>query len=116
MIGLRATGGSAVRARARVVATSRLSARAWWMRAMLRAGRASACAVCALAVLPGPASAAPATAPSLAAATAAIPIPSALVNTIDTSRWSPASPDPSGLAYDATANRLLVSDGEVDEM
>jgi hypothetical protein len=41
---------------------------------------------------------------------------SSLVNTIDTSRWSPASPDPSGLAYDSVANRLLVVDGEVDEM
>src|SRR3954465_7800658 len=82
---------------------------------MIHAGRAG-CAACGLAIPPGPASAAPTTAPSLAAATAAIPIPSALVNTIDTSRWSPASPDPSGLAYDATANRLLVSDGEVDEM
>jgi len=38
------------------------------------------------------------------------------VNTIDTSRWSPASPDPSGLAYDSNTKRLLVSDGEVDEM
>jgi hypothetical protein len=116
MIRLRAAGRSAVRLRARVIATPRVSARSWRSRAMIRAARASACAVCAFAVLPGSASAAPITASSLAAATAAIPIPSALVNTIDTSRWSPASPDPSGLAYDATANRLLVSDGEVDEM
>src|SRR5215212_7433983 len=55
---------------------------------------------------------------SAAAATEALaaPVPSSLVNTIDTSRWSPASPDPSGLAYDSTSNRLLVADGEVDEM
>lgn len=42
--------------------------------------------------------------------------PSSLVNTIETWRWSPPSPDPSGLAYDPVANRLLVVDGEVDEM
>jgi hypothetical protein len=41
---------------------------------------------------------------------------SSLVRTIDTSRWVPASPDPSGLDYDAARSRLLVSDGEVDEM
>jgi len=38
------------------------------------------------------------------------------VNTIDTSRWSPPSPDPSALAYDSTQDRLLVTDGEVEEM
>jgi uncharacterized protein YjiK len=54
------------------------------------------------------------TAPLATASTAALS--SSLVNTIDTSRWSPSSPDPSGLAYDPTTNRLLVSDGEVDEM
>jgi len=43
-------------------------------------------------------------------------VPSSLVNTIDTSTWSPASPDPSGLAYNPATNRLVVSDGEVDEM
>lgn len=43
-------------------------------------------------------------------------LPSTLVNTIETWRWSPASPDPSGLAYDSAANRLIVVDGEVDEM
>ena len=46
----------------------------------------------------------------------AAPVPSSLVNTIKTSRWGPASPDPSGIAYDPRANRLLVVDGEVDEM
>jgi DNA-binding beta-propeller fold protein YncE len=46
----------------------------------------------------------------------AAPIPSSLVKTIKTSRWSPASPDPSGIAYDSLADRLLVVDGEVDEM
>lgn len=39
-----------------------------------------------------------------------------LVNTIETWRWSPPSPDPSGLAYDSVANRLVVVDGEVEEM
>jgi SdiA-regulated len=46
----------------------------------------------------------------------AAPLQSSLVNTIRTSQWSPASPDPSGIAYDSLANRLLVVDGEVDEM
>jgi hypothetical protein len=53
---------------------------------------------------------------SQAPAAAATIVSSALVHTIDTSLWSPPSPDPSGLAYDATRNRLLVSDGEVEEM
>jgi DNA-binding beta-propeller fold protein YncE len=48
-----------------------------------------------------------------------------LVNTIDTSRWSPPSPDPAGLtfrpAYTSSAGvavpaRILLSDAEVDEM
>jgi uncharacterized protein YjiK len=46
----------------------------------------------------------------------AAPLQSSLVNTIKTSQWSPASPDPSGIAYDSVARRLLVVDGEVDEM
>jgi uncharacterized protein YjiK len=46
----------------------------------------------------------------------AAPVPSSLVNTIETWRWSPPSPDPSGIAYNSTSKRLLVSDGEVDEM
>jgi hypothetical protein len=50
-------------------------------------------------------------APATTATAAAVP--STLLNTIDTSRWSPPSPDPSGLAYDPATNRLLVSDGEV---
>jgi hypothetical protein len=47
---------------------------------------------------------------------AAATLPSSLVHTIDTSRWSIPSPDPSGLAYDTSTKRLLVGDGEVDEM
>ncbi|MBD2355861.1 carboxypeptidase regulatory-like domain-containing protein [Tolypothrix sp. FACHB-123] len=39
-----------------------------------------------------------------------------LRRTIDTSRFSPASPDPSGIAYDPYTNRLVIVDGEVEEM
>jgi len=39
-----------------------------------------------------------------------------LVNTIDTSVWSPPSPDPAGLAYDSANDYLVVSDSEVNEM
>ncbi|BAY24263.1 hypothetical protein NIES2100_40570 [Calothrix sp. NIES-2100] len=39
-----------------------------------------------------------------------------LVRTIDTSVFSPSSPDPSGIAYNPYTNRLLIADGEVDEM
>jgi hypothetical protein len=39
-----------------------------------------------------------------------------LLQTVQTSAWSPGSPDPSGLDYlPAPHNRLVVSDGEVDE-
>ncbi len=38
-----------------------------------------------------------------------------LVHTIDTSAFSPPSPDPSGMAYLPASNTLLMSDGEVDE-
>jgi hypothetical protein len=48
--------------------------------------------------------------PATAASTAT------LLQTVDTSSWSPASPDPSGLEYlPAPHDRLVVSDGEVDE-
>jgi hypothetical protein len=36
--------------------------------------------------------------------------------TIDTSQFSPPSPDPAGLTYLSTVNRLLIADSEVDEM
>lgn len=45
-----------------------------------------------------------------------------LVRTVKTFEWSPPSPDPSDIAYISstpyllTGNRLLISDGEVDEM
>src|ERR671925_1373223 len=50
------------------------------------------------------------------ASLAATSLSSSLVNTIETWRWSPQSPDPSGLTYDPATNRLLVVDGEVEEM
>jgi hypothetical protein len=40
----------------------------------------------------------------------------ALVQTIDTSAYSPSSPDPSGIAYMPAQDRFLISDSEVDEM
>jgi uncharacterized protein YjiK len=43
-------------------------------------------------------------------------ITASLVRTIDTSQWSPPSPDPSGLAYLPASGTLLVADGEVNEM
>ncbi len=39
-----------------------------------------------------------------------------LVQTTDTSQWSPPSPDPSGITYWSDHDTLLVVDGEVDEM
>jgi uncharacterized protein YjiK len=38
-----------------------------------------------------------------------------LVHTIDTSSFNPPNPDPTGLAYDSSANTLLIGDSEVDE-
>lgn len=40
----------------------------------------------------------------------------AAFRTTQTSAWSPPSPDPSGIDYSAKLKRLLVSDGEVEEM
>jgi hypothetical protein len=53
-------------------------------------------------------------------AAAATPVRAAstatLLQTVHTSLWAPASPDPSGLEYlPAPHNRLVVADGEVDE-
>src|SRR3990172_2099611 len=39
-----------------------------------------------------------------------------LIRTIDTSRFSPPSPDPSGLEFVNATGRLIISDGEVEEM
>jgi hypothetical protein len=53
---------------------------------------------------------------TLVAVAAATPTASAtLVKTILTSRLSPASPDPSGISYIPSLDRLWVTDGEVDE-
>lgn len=38
------------------------------------------------------------------------------IRTSQTSIWSPPSPDPSGIDYSAKLKRLLISDGEVEEM
>ena len=46
----------------------------------------------------------------------AVTTPATLVRIIDTSQWSPPSPDPSGIAYLPDSNRLMISDGEVEEM
>ena len=50
------------------------------------------------------------------AAPAATTAEGTLIRTIDTSQFSPPSPDPSGLAYLPDSGTLLISDGEVDEM
>lgn len=48
--------------------------------------------------------------------TVAAPIDTAtLVQTIDTSKFSPASPDPAGVTYRPSRDRLLIADSEVDE-
>jgi len=39
-----------------------------------------------------------------------------LVAVRNTAAWSPPSPDPSGITYNPTTDRLIISDGEVDEM
>jgi uncharacterized protein YjiK len=38
------------------------------------------------------------------------------VHTIETFRWSPPSPDPTGLSFNKSTGKLLVSDAEVDEI
>ena len=43
-------------------------------------------------------------------------VSSNLVRIIDTSLWSPPSPDPAGITYLPNTNSLLISDSEVDEM
>jgi hypothetical protein len=39
-----------------------------------------------------------------------------LIKTTQTSQYSPPCPDPSGLTYDPTTSRLIIADGEVEEM
>ncbi|NUN24936.1 MAG: hypothetical protein HUU09_16040, partial [Candidatus Jettenia caeni] len=52
------------------------------------------------------------TQPALIAATNT----TSLIRTIDTSKFSPPGPDPSGIIYLPFSNRLLIADGEVDEV
>lgn len=47
-------------------------------------------------------------------ASSGVVAPATLIQTIDTSAWSPPSPDPSGLAV-LPNGKLLMSDGEVEE-
>jgi hypothetical protein len=47
---------------------------------------------------------------------AASGVSGSLVNTLDTSTFSPPSPDRPGLAFLPSADRLFIADGEVDEM
>jgi DNA-binding beta-propeller fold protein YncE len=42
--------------------------------------------------------------------------PGAIVQTIETSLWSPPSPDPSGISYRPDTGELMTCDSEVDEM
>jgi hypothetical protein len=49
-------------------------------------------------------------------APAASTFQSSLIQTIDTSQFSPPSPDPAGITYLDSSNTLLVSDSEVNEM
>ena len=59
---------------------------------------------------------APTPVPAAVAAAAVAPSSSRLVETGSGSTWAPNSPDPSGITYDSTTDRLLVSDAEVDEI
>jgi hypothetical protein len=54
--------------------------------------------------------------PVAAQATTVPVVQATLVATIATSSWRPASPDPSGITYWPARDRLVVIDGEVDEM
>jgi hypothetical protein len=49
-------------------------------------------------------------------ATAALAVTGTLVRSVPTSAFSPPSPDPSGVAYLPGSDRLIIADGEVDEM
>lgn len=70
-----------------------------------------------VAVAGGPESLGGVTELSLAAvSTAAAPTDTAtLVRTVQTSSWSPASPDPAGVVWTHSADELVVVDSEVDE-
>lgn len=63
---------------------------------------------------------APTRTPTLSSAQAPAPeatmFQALLIQTIDTSLFSPPSPDPAGIAYLDSSNALLIADSEVDEM
>jgi uncharacterized protein YjiK len=58
----------------------------------------------------------PAPQPAPLATSIAATAAASLVRVTATSAWSPSSPDPSGITYDSINNRLIVVDGEVEEM
>lgn len=58
----------------------------------------------------------PARQTALASAALATASAASLVRVTATSAWSPSSPDPSGITYDSINDRLIVVDGEVEEM
>jgi Bacterial Ig domain len=53
---------------------------------------------------------------SATAITAAALVIATHIQTIDTSQYTPPSPDPAGVVYAAASDRFIVSDSEVDEM
>ncbi len=57
----------------------------------------------------------PVLAPAAPAYAATPVLTASLVRMIDTSQWSPASPDPSGIVYLPSRDRMQVADSEVDE-
>jgi uncharacterized protein YjiK len=57
-----------------------------------------------------------ATSPAFAENTTQATAAATLVRVTATSAYSPPSPDPSGISYDPVRGRLIISDGEVDEM
>ncbi|MGH7493172.1 MAG: hypothetical protein ACREOO_12360, partial [bacterium] len=56
------------------------------------------------------------TQPSLTDPSGATAVQATAASTTSTSQWSPSSPDPMGVAYISTSNRLMISDSEVEEM
>jgi hypothetical protein len=59
---------------------------------------------------------APATVGSAEAKAAESEVHAELVRVIDSSAWSPSSPDPAGIAYRASSDQMIVLDSEVEEI
>ncbi len=79
--------------------------------------RSVAIAVGVLGLLASPVLVTPsASADPLSATVSATPLTASLVRTVATSTLSPPIPDPSGITYIPSRDRLLIADGEVDEM